>query len=69
MLKKLEIDFDIPYELEESIDNLINDVNNKNGRLKDVYQDEINFCLKDWSNGLTDEQIKLLRDYYIRGRF
>jgi len=69
MFEKLKIDFEIPEELDDAINDLVYDMNNGRPDRKDIRQDEINFWLKDWSNGLTNEQIELLRDYYIRRRF
>ena len=64
MYKKLDIDFDIPEELEYYINKYIDDLNNHGG-MDDCYRTEIDFCLKDWSNGLTDSQVQLLREYYV----
>ena len=52
-MEKLKLDFDIPDFLEEDIESMVKSVNNK---------ESIVDCCCD--GVLTEEQIKLLRDYY-----
>lgn len=64
-IKKLNVDFDIPPILEESIQGLIQEVNS-GGSCVDCWQDDIrasiNICLNDGL--LSEEQGELLRKYY-----
>lgn len=67
--QKLNIDFAIPEELENEIDEYINALNTMEKPPHDCFQAEImvilNWCYRE--NILTNEQIKLLRDYYEHG--
>ena len=68
--KRLEVDFDIPPILEESIQGLMQEVNS-GGSCVDCWQDEIrasiNMCLND--ELLTEEQGAVLRKYYYNQNF
>ena len=67
MYKKLEIDFPIPERLGELIDEFIeylNDVH-EDGRKEDFYRAEIDLELREFHTGLTEEQKRILRDYYV----
>lgn len=65
MYKKLDIGFGISAELQKSIDDYVDDLNYNGGGLEDVLRDEIDFWTKDAMRYLTEEQVKLLRDYYV----
>lgn len=69
MYKKLDIDFEIPEDLERGIDNFMECINYKNKELEDCYRTEIQCSLK-WccrEKLLTEKQIQLLREYYQFG--
>lgn len=66
MYKKLPIDFSIPEDLEELIDQYVTFLNTGKGIADDYYRTEIQLCL-NWcyrEHLLSDDRIKLLRDYY-----
>ena len=67
MYEKLEIDFAIPEDLEEAIDIYVNVLNTQERPADDCYRSEImvilNWCYRE--RLLTDEQLKMLRDYYV----
>lgn len=65
--KKLNIDFEIPELLEDSINDFIVNLNEHNGDLKDCYEADIRNTLNGCDLCLTAEQISLLREYYCRG--
>lgn len=69
MFCKLKIDFNIPDDLSDIIDEYIDYLNNGGGTSDDYFKTEIkltlNWCLRE--NKLSDDQIKLLRDYYQNG--
>lgn len=67
MYKKLEIDFEIPYLLENSIENFLIDLNERGGRLADCFEEDIRSTLNGCDLCLTSDQILLLREYYCRG--
>lgn len=70
VFKRLDVDFDIPPILEESIQGLMQEVNS-GGLCVDCWQDDIrasiNICLNDGS--LSEEHGELLRSYYYRRTF
>ena len=69
MYKKLDINFDIPEELEYTIDTYLQDLNGPYDTADDCYQAEIqvilNWCARD--HILEEWQIRMLRDYYEHG--
>ena len=64
--KPLKINFTIPEELQLAIDGYLHSLNYDNGGCEDCHRTEImcelNWCYREGI--LTNEQIKLLRDYY-----
>ena len=62
-MEKLKLDFDIPDFLEEDIESMVKSVNNKES-IVDCWQDTIRADLNCRDGVLTEEQIKVLRDYY-----
>lgn len=67
MYSALKIDFEIPYILEKTINDYINDLNFHNGSMEDCYRYEIRSLLNGCDLCLTDRQIQLLRNYYQFG--
>lgn len=65
--KKLDIDFEIPELLEEGINGVLKDLNERNGYMADCYEQDIRNTLNGCDLCLDEEQIELLRDYYCRG--
>ena len=70
MYEQLKIDFEIPEELQRSIDQLMEYLNtSKNPGMDDCERTEVlmdlNWCYRE--NLLTSEQIDLLKKYYVRG--
>ena len=67
--KALEIDFKIPEALQEYIDDFLENLNERNGVFADCYEQEIRYLLNECreERRLTEEQIKILWDYYYRG--
>ena len=67
--KKLNIDFEIPEELSDTIDKFLDYLNRGEYTMDDCFQEEIrvilNWCKRE--NILTEDQIELLRNYYQRG--
>ena len=65
---KLDIDFEIPAELQDVIEQYVTYLNNSDGSLDDCYRTEIQLELNHcYRNGLLSaQQIELLRDYYQR---
>lgn len=68
--RKLDVDFNIPPILEESIQGLMQEVKS-GGLCVDCWQDDIrasiNICLNDGL--LSEDQGELLRSYYYRHTF
>lgn len=62
-MEKLKLDFDLPDFLEEDIESMVKSANNKES-IVDCWQDTIRADLNCCDGVLTEEQIKLLRDYY-----
>ena len=65
----LKIDFEIPEDLQNDIDNFLHCINYNNKSLEDCYRTEIQ-CTLNWcyrEKLLTDDQIHLLREYYQWG--
>lgn len=67
MYKKLDIDFEIPYLLKNSIDEFLIDLNEQGGRLADCFEEDIRSTLNGCDLCMTPEQVQLLRGYYCRG--
>ena len=67
MYQKLEIDFEIPYLLENSINEFLVDLNEHGGRLADCFEEDIRSTLNGCDLCMTPEQVQLLRGYYCRG--
>lgn len=67
MYKKLKIDFEIPLILEESFDDFVKNLNEQNGSLADCYEQDIRNTLNCYDDAFTEEQLQLLRDYYVKG--
>lgn len=67
MYKKLKIDFDIPEILEDSIDDFVKNLNEQNGSLADCYEQDIRSTLNGCDECLTEDQINILRNYYVKG--
>ena len=67
--KPIDIDFDIPEELQETIKLLLVELNEHNGRSADCYEAEIRSILNCCSidEELTETQIEVLRRYYCKG--
>ncbi len=72
MIKKyklLSIDFSIPDDLSDIINQYVDYLNDSDHTSIDYYETEIqltlNWCFRN--SLLTDEQISLLRNYYQRG--
>ena len=67
MLKKLNIDFNIPEDLEDIINEYIEYMNNSDKTAEDYYLTEIkmilNWCKRE--SLLTQDQIKTIKDYYF----
>lgn len=67
--KALEIDFKIPEDLQDMIDQYVKYLNESDHTSIDYYETEIkmilNWCYRETL--LTDDQIELLRDYYENG--
>lgn len=64
--KPLSIDYEIPVDLQEEIDNYIDNLNNDNGSSEDCYRTEI-MCILNWcyrEGILPDDKIAELREYY-----
>ena len=65
----LPISFEIPEELEDDINRYVDYLNTGETLTEDCYQMEvktsINWCFRE--KILTDDQIQLLRDYYLYG--
>ena len=69
MYKPLNIDFEIPEDLQQTIDEFLHCVNYNNCSCEDCYRAEIQ-CALNWCKRerlLSDDQIELLRNYYQRG--
>lgn len=66
MYKKLNIDFEIPEILSDSIDDFIEYLNG-GGKLGDCYEEDIRSTLNGCDLCLTESQIDLLRQYYCKG--
>ena len=68
MYKELELDFEIPDDLQDIITEYLDYLNKGETDIIDYYRTEIqlilNWCYRE--SLLTDEQIKLIRDYYQR---
>ena len=64
---KLEINFEIPELLQDSINDFIVNLNEHNGNLADCYVADIRNTLNGCEECLTPEQIDMLRQYYCRG--
>ena len=63
----LPISFDIPDFLQMEIDQYIDDLNNHRGMSNDLFREEIKYYIK-WCEGkITDEQRKMLLNYYHKG--
>ena len=66
MYKPLKIDFPIPEDLEDIINQYLHHLNYEDRMSIDYYRTEIqlilNWCFRE--SLLTDEQIELLRNYY-----
>lgn len=67
MYKKLKINFEIPEILEDSINGFVKNLNEQDGNLADCYEQDIRNTLNDYDDMFTDEQLQLLRDYYVKG--
>lgn len=70
MYKKLDIDFDIPEELNDSIEQLLRFLNTSPHPERDDCERtevlmDLNWCFRE--KLLTDEQIDLLKKYYVKG--
>jgi len=65
----LHIDFDIPDDLRDIIDEYVDYLNNSDHSSKDYYTMEImlilNWCYRE--SLLSDDKIQLLREYYQYG--
>lgn len=66
--KKLDIDFEIPEEIEQDINDLVDYVNKYGSVTADCYRADLNNLLNGCDTCMTDEQILLLRNYYVRGK-
>ncbi len=67
MYKKLEIDFEIPEELDEKINEFVNYINTDEKHLsEDCYRTEI-ACILKWCNDLSSDKIEQIKDYYVWG--
>ena len=66
---RLTIDFDIPEDLSNTIDEYVDYLNNSDQSSKDYYTTEIqmilNWCYRE--SLLSDDKIQLLREYYQYG--
>ena len=67
MYKKLKINFEIPDILEESFDDFVKNLNEQNGNLADCYEQDIRSTLNGCDECLTEDQINILRNYYVKG--
>ncbi len=67
MYKPLPLDFEIPEILENTINDFIDNLNNKNGNLEDCYRTEIRSILNGCDLCLSENQIDMLRNYYQKG--
>lgn len=65
--KKLDIDFEIPEEVEQDINDLIAYANKYGPLTADCYQSDLNNLLNGCDTCMSEEQILLLRNYYVRG--
>lgn len=65
--KKLKIDFEIPEEVEQDIDDMIAYMNKYGHVTADCYMSDLNNLLNGCDTCMTEEQITLLRNYYVRG--
>lgn len=67
MYKKLKIDFEVPEILTESFDDFVKNLNEQNGNLADCYEQDIRNTLNGCDECLTEDQINILRNYYVKG--
>ena len=67
--KPIGIDFGIPENLQETINLLLDELNEHTGRFADCYSEEIRSILNCCSidEELSEKQIEVLRHYYCRG--
>ena len=67
MYKKLKINFEIPEILEDSINGFVKNLNEQDGNLADCYEQDIRNTLNGCDECLTEDQINILRNYYVKG--
>ena len=66
MYKELNVDFSIPYPIQEDIKEMLNYMNN-GGEFPDVYMDNLRADLNAHKMDFEEYQVEILKNYYCRG--
>lgn len=65
--KALEINVPVPELLTDTINEFLDDLNNKDGHFADCYEQEIRNLLNCYDECIPEDIRTELRNYYVRG--